>query len=222
MAHPPCGVGDGRGAVRARGGSWMSTQSRGVSRRGVLAATGVAAFLAACSGGDKGSSGSTASQGGAATSAAGGQQAATPRKGGELILPQGDPGSQSLDPHITLNAAMFYWGLFSNLMAYADPKKLEPIRPGLVAKWEQPSKDTSRLTVQQGVKWHAKGKVTNGRALTAKDIAFNINRIYGAFDQQRLAQFQRRSNFAGMDKAEAVDDKVVKVTFTDPNSAFFN
>jgi peptide/nickel transport system substrate-binding protein len=205
----------------ARGDSWRSVLSRGASRRGVLVGAGAAAFLAAC-GGDKESSTSSSGQSGAATSAAGGDQAGTPRKGGELVLPQGDPGSQSLDPHITLNAAMFYWGYISNLMAYADAKNLEPIKPGLVGKWEQPAKDTILLTVQDGVKWHGKGKVTNGRALTSKDIAFNINRIYGAFDQQRLAQFQRRSNFAGMDKAEAVDDKVVKVTFKEPNSAFFN
>jgi peptide/nickel transport system substrate-binding protein len=205
---------------------WTWGGRRQVSRRGMLAGVGgasAAAFLAACGGSDNKSSDTPSGGATSGTTAAGGAPAAgTPKKGGDLFLAVGDPGSQSLDPHITLNAAMFYWGLISNLMAYSDHKKLEPITPGLVEKWEQPAKDTIILQTRPGVKFHAKGKITNGRALTAKDIAYNINRIYGAFDPMRIAQFQRRSDFAGMDKAEAIDDKSVKVTFKEPNSAFIN
>jgi peptide/nickel transport system substrate-binding protein len=205
------------------GGYRQVLRGRRLGRRRLLAMAGAAsattAFLAACGGGDgKATTSGTTRD----TTSATGTAAATPRKGGELLLAQGDPGSQSLDPHITLNAAFFYWGLISNLLMYADPKKVEPIQPGLVAKWEQPDKDTILLTVRQGVKWHAAGKPTNGRPLVARDVAFNLNRISGLLDPQRIAQFQRRSDFEGMDKAEAVDDTTVRVTFKEPNSAFIN
>ncbi|MGH2588762.1 MAG: ABC transporter substrate-binding protein [Dehalococcoidia bacterium] len=201
--------------------SWRRGAQQWIGRRRALAIAGAgsaAAFLAACGGdGDDRDEGSAAPAGTAGAASGG-----TPKKGGELELAVGDPGSQSLDPHITLNAAMFYWGLISNLMAYSDPQKLEPIRPGLVESWEQIAKDTIILHTRPGVTFHGDGKITNGRALTAKDIAYTINRIYGLYDQPRLAQFQRRSDFAGMDKAEAVDERDVRVSFKEPNSSFFN
>ena len=55
---------------------------------------------------------------------------------------------------------------------------------------------------------------------TAKDAAFNMMRIAGKLDPDRKALFQRASLLGGMDKAEAVDDKTVKVSFTTPNSGF--
>src|SRR5690348_7991422 len=159
----------------AREQFWSRISGSRVSRRGALASAGAAAsaaFLAACGGSGNDNKGvGTSPQTSAGTTTGSGTAAAagTPKKGGNLVLNVGNPGSQPLDPHITLNAAFFYWGLLSNLMAYSDPQKLEPIRPGLVEKWEQPDKSTIVLHTRQGVKFHA-NKVTNGRAMTAKDI----------------------------------------------------
>jgi peptide/nickel transport system substrate-binding protein len=195
------------------GQGWPPTR---MGRRRLLATAGAgvgaAALLAAC-----GRDGSSTSETGRtqATAAA----AATPKRGGELLYSLGVPTSQTLDPHTTLNLGFFYWGLMMNKLLSPHPKTLEPLQGELVEGWEQIDKDTLILRVRQGVTWH-EGKITAGRPFVARDVAYNLERIIGKYDPQRAALFQRATLLAGMDRAEAVDERTVRVAFKTPNAAF--
>jgi ABC-type transport system substrate-binding protein len=143
----------------------------------------------------------------------------TPKRGDELVVGQGASGAQSMDPHISLNKAFTYWNLLTDKMVSPHPLSVQPLEAILLEEWEQPDATSLVLKVRQGVKWH-EGKATNGRALTAEDIAFNIMRIAAKFDESRSALFQRRTLLNGLDKAEATDESTVKVTLSAANAAF--
>lgn len=129
--------------------------------------------------------------------------------------------SKLFDIHTNLGDSNGFWALISNLMIYPHPKSVEPLQGGLVESWEQVDKSTLTFKIRQGVNLHAR-KPTNGRPLVAKDILFNLERITGKYDPQRVAIFTRRSSLAGMDKVEAVDDRTLKITFSTPNALFLN
>jgi peptide/nickel transport system substrate-binding protein len=192
---------------------------------GAAAGAGLAGLTLVGCGDDDSGGGKTpaASSPAAGASAAASPAAAAPKKGGELVLGSGTPSTQSLDPQITLNLSFTHWSLITNKLISPDHKKLEPLQGELIEKWEQPDKSTLLFTVRQGVKFH-EGHGTNGRAFTAEDVAFNLMRIAAKLpqDEKRKAAFQRSGTLQGMDKAEAVDEKTVKVTFATPNSQFLN
>jgi len=50
---------------------------------------------------------------------------------------------------------------------------------GLAEKWELTDPETIVFHIRQGVRWHNKPPV-NGRELTAKDVAFSLNRLWQA------------------------------------------
>ena len=86
-------------------------------------------------------------------------------------------------------------------------------------KWEQPDAQTIIMTPRANAKWH-EGKITNGRAFTADDLAYNIMRIAGKYDTQRAALFQRATLLRGLDKVEVIDSTKAKITLAAPNAAF--
>ncbi len=100
------------------------------------------------------------------------------------------------------------------------------LQPNLASSWEvaDPNGLTLVFKIQAGVKIHNKPP-WNGRAYTAEDIAWNIERIGGLYAERLklpLASFQRASMVANIVKAEAVDPLTVKVTLSKPNSGLFN
>jgi peptide/nickel transport system substrate-binding protein len=65
----------------------------------------------------------------------------------------------------------------------------------------------------------------NGRVFTAKDVAYSLMRQAGkpgVVEPQEAARYLRAQQFVGLEKAEAVDDTTVRVTFSRPNGAFMN
>lgn len=206
-------------------------QRRTLTRRrfagtAATAGTGLAGLaLVGCGGDDdtKGKAGGVTSASGAATASASSPQAAQPKQGGDLFLASGAVSTQSMDPHTTLNLSFTHWSLIANKFITPDRQKLEPLKGELVESWEQPDKTTLTLKVRQGVKYH-EGHLTNGRAFTAQDVAYNLLRIAAKLpeDDKRKAQFQRAGTLQNLDKAEAVDDRTVRVTLSAPNSQFLN
>ena len=75
------------------------------------------------------------------------------------------------------------------------------------------------IKTRQGVKWHNKPPI-NGRAFVAEDAANNLMQIAAKLDPENAAQYHSRSTLIGMDRAEAIDDSTVKVTFEHPTSPF--
>lgn len=216
--------------------NYWSRRAR-ISRRRVLSGaavttTGLAAIsLVGCGGdddddgdgstpaGNTPATGTSPTTSGSSTTTASTPAAEEIKRGDELVVGQGASGPQPMDPHISLNKAFTFWNLLTDKMISPHPLDVLPLEGVLVEKWEQADATSINLTVRQGVKWHG-GKNTNGRALTAEDVAFNIMRIAGKLDESRAALFQRRTLLEGLDKAEAVDEKIVKVTLTKPNAGF--
>src|SRR5690606_33391657 len=89
----------------------------------------------------------------------------------------------------------------------------------LIAEWEQSDELTLVLHAADGVNWH-EGHRTDGRAFNAEDIKFNLERIAGKYDPDRIALFHRRTSLAGLDRVEVVDEKTARAIFTTPNPGF--
>lgn len=210
-------------------GSRREQTLRGVSRRRVLrvvGGTGLAALVAAACGGSKSTgtsgtstSGGTATSGGSASGSAASPAASggTPKKGGEFAVAV-EPSTQTLDPHTSVNSQVRYWPHFSNLLIVHDYKSIEPLKGELVESWEQTDPTTLILKARQGVKWHI--GTNQARDFNASDIKFNLERIAGKYDPQRIAQFGRASTVQNMDRVEVVDDRTARVFFKAPNAAF--
>jgi ABC-type transport system substrate-binding protein len=193
-----------------------------ISRRGVLGAAGAGfAGLALVGCGDDDDAGGDPTQAPAGGTTPGAQPTSAIKRGGELTLPVGALGAQPMDPHISLNKAFQYWGAITDRMIEGHPNTVAPLQGTLIEKWEQPDAQTLIFSARPNVKWH-EGKITNGRAFTAEDIAYNINRIAGKFDPTRVALFQRATLLLGLDKTEVIDASKVKVTLSQPNAAFLS
>jgi len=55
--------------------------------------------------------------------------------------------------------------------------EIENLRGGVVDTWERPDEDTLVYHIRQGIHFHNKPP-TNGRELTADDVAFSLNRLW--------------------------------------------
>lgn len=185
---------------------------RGVVRGGAVGAAGLAtaAFIGCGDDDDKGKKATATT---AKTGAAG-----TPKRGGTFVQTQTSSVQDVWDPHVSVSTASQMWALIGNLLIAPsiDGTKLEG---QLVEKWEMPAADGTEFvfTVRQGPKWHNRPP-SNGRKVTADDIAYTLNRIAG----KTGVKSQRAATLAGMDSATAVDEKTVKIKMASVNSGFLN
>lgn len=200
----------------SEGGYWTQLTRRRVSRRRLLQASAVGGAalaglpLIGCGGGgsaDERGQGGTSSQ---------------PTRGGTLRLSVGSTSyTDVMDPHTSGFQAGFIYDLIGNTAFRLSPGGTE-LQPELVASYEIPGDGSEIiLKVRQGVRWHQKPP-TNGRALDAEDVAFNINRIAGKLNPNEVARFQRRTTLFGLDRAEVVDGSTVRVKLERPVSTFLN
>lgn len=78
------------------------------------------------------------------------------------------------------------------------------------------------LTLREGVKLHGPGSV-NGRVFTAEDAAWCISRKAGLLPEGDPTASElrpiRASHFVGLNRAEAVDERTVRLTMDTPNSS---
>jgi ABC-type transport system substrate-binding protein len=97
------------------------------------------------------------------------------------------------------------------------------IAPDLLASYELVDKQGLQilLKLRPGIKTHNKPPV-NGRVFTASDVAYSINRKAGKVDPVASKKYARAAQFSGLDKAEAVDERTVKLTFGSPNVAILH
>ena len=140
------------------------------------------------------------------------------KRGGEFVMHLGSPLTDVLDPGKSQTAASWVYALTSNQGLRMNAN--QEIIPELFASWEQPSPTEIIMKVQPDAKWQAHS-IEQGRNVTAEDAAYNLMRIGGLLDTPaNRALYPRATILSGMSKAEAVDAKTVKVTFSEPRSTF--
>ena len=180
--------------------------ARSISRRRMLRsaslAGGVLALTAAAGCGSKKPSG------GASGSTKPG--AATAKRGGTLVRASPTSFDANLDPHPLQPVYTSFYTLFYQTLLQLNPRTVA-IEPQLAAKWEQPSQREYLFHLAPGIKFHNKPPA-NGRALTADDVVFSLNRV-----RTDDPKFQNRLLFSSVDHIEAVDKATLRVTTKAPD-----
>jgi ABC-type transport system substrate-binding protein len=214
---------------------------RTASRRSILqgGAIGIAglasAALLGCGGGDDGDGGAPPSGGGDTAAASGapknvkradgfdpklGEVAINNKKvvkGGTFRRGDRNDTSRENDPDVSIAGAD--WEAVGDRLVYANGWTMQ-VTPDMLTSWEQVDKQGLQMVfkMRPGIKTHNKPPV-NGRIFTAKDVAYSLMRKAGKIDPQAAAKYARAAQFAGLEKAEAVDDVTVKLTFSTPNGS---
>ena len=208
---------------------WKRTAGRRISRRGVLRGSAVAglglagAALIGCGDDDDEDDAAAAQPTASAPGApAAPQETAAPAdqitRGGTFIRSQQRSLTGHFNPRTALNNQLQFWHYIGNWGVNLTSGG--EVIPELFESWEVPGDGLEMIIkTRQGVKWHNKPPI-NGRAFVAEDAANNLMQIAAKLDPENAAQYHSRSTLIGMDRAEAIDDSTVKVTFEHPTSPF--
>ena len=140
---------------------------------------------------------------------------ASPKRGGVLIHAGGlagdlDTVDGSIDPHTaTAPGGKSYRLVYQGLLGYDIGTYA--VQSELAQKWEQPSPTEYVFTLQPNVKWQNKPPA-NGRALSAADIVFSLQRA-----RTPDPRFLSASLLASIEKFEATDSSTVRMTTKVPD-----
>jgi peptide/nickel transport system substrate-binding protein len=202
-----------------------SNERRGLSgrrlpRRRLLAsgtvAGGSALLLAACGGGkDSPSTGASAPSGGNVIVAATG----TPKPGGTINIAATDD-APNLDGHRSAagQTATTIGPVYSRLLTFKTGPGVDPWANELIGDlaehWEQPNPQTYVFQIRKNAKWQNLAPV-NGRALTAEDIVYSLNRIRTPEPEYTYGYL-----FDVIDKLEVPDASTVRITTKEPFAPF--
>jgi peptide/nickel transport system substrate-binding protein len=177
-------------------------------RSAALGGAGVAALVAlGCNPGGTGGQTSTTGGGQGATGQA--------KRGGTLTRLTGagtDGFSAGFDPHTVTGVYSGIMGTFYQALLRPDPKDWTVVIPEIAQRWEQRSPTEFALTLAQNVKWHNKAPA-NGRAMTAEDVVFSLNR-----NRTNEPRFINRSFLASVDRIDSVDRSTVRITTNGPDA----
>ena len=98
----------------------------------------------------------------------------------------------------------------------------QEITPDMLQSYEIVDKLQMVFKLRPGIKMHPTPPAS-GRIFNAKDVAYGLMRKAGKLDPEKAAvEYARAGQFIGMEKAEAVDDLTVRVTFSSPNGSILN
>jgi ABC-type transport system substrate-binding protein len=113
----------------------------------------------------------------------------------------------------------------SKLLRFSNPDSGE-LTGDLASGWETPDGQTVVLQLRDGVTWHAEGPgadhaaSTAGRALTAEDLAFNINRQKdGLLVDGTDGPFGRKGYWSSIDSID-LDDGAMTMNLGGPDATF--
>ncbi|MGD9932097.1 MAG: ABC transporter substrate-binding protein [Dehalococcoidia bacterium] len=199
---------------------WNRAARRRADRRTILkgmgvASTGVAALALIGCGDDESDSGSSSTATTAASGTAAATQASQPKVGGTYRWAwQGTPHLDMHQDSIS-GAQNIIAAAYNRLLRFQDTAQVP--EPDLAKTMpEQPDKTTYIFKIQEGVKFHDKAPV-NGRVMTAKDVAFSLNRA-----RTDSPSFIHRGDLANVDKIEAVDDTTLRLTTKSPDAVLLS
>lgn len=187
----------------------------GFGRRRFLAGAGIsavgsAALLSGCGGDDSSSAPGSATNPGSSPSAT---QAA--KRGGTLRLPV-IFSSGNFDIHqFVIGYQVSLWRAVGNGLFRTDNATGETV--GDLAKaWEYPDQQTFVVRLKPEAKFQQKDPV-NGRSLTAQDVKFSFERL-----ATKSADYPRNSDYAEVDRIEAIDEKTVRFVMKRPYAPLIN
>jgi ABC-type transport system substrate-binding protein len=163
---------------------------------------------------------------GEGTSTSSTQTTSQPAKGGTARLSSANNtwDTFDIDRSIFSTTAAYVLALDNLGIVHYDNFAEAKLGGGFAEKWEQVSTTQINFTVRQGLTWHDKAPL-NGRAATANDIAFHIQRNKdnklkdGTVDR---STFYRGSQYQTVESVTTPDDKTVVVKFSAPNLFFLD
>ncbi len=122
----------------------------------------------------------------------------------------------SWDPHRATSPIQTqdHWGLVGNNLFVPDPETFLAVGD-LVTDWEWTGDTTLVASLDPAAKWQPVPPV-NGRAFTAADAVFNVERI--AFSDFSPGRFL----FSSLDSVEAVDDGTIQFNLNQPDANFLD
>jgi peptide/nickel transport system substrate-binding protein len=187
------------------------SRRRLLARSAALGSGLIATGLVAC----KGTRNTSTSQGNA-----GGKEDSTPRRGGTVAVEWSLTTSQ-WDPYrVSTGVMQHYGGIFETLVT-TNAKTLV-VEPGLIESWEEIEPGLHYvLKVRKNAVWENKPP-TNGRALDADDVVYNIRYASGLSDPSKAAQIVRASSYRGLESVSAVDKNTVDMKLSTPNAAILS
>ena len=113
----------------------------------------------------------------------------------------------------------------SKLLRFSNPDSGE-LAGDLASGWESPDGQTVVLQLREGVHWHAEGPgadnpaSTAGRALTAEDLAWNIERQRaGLLQDGSEGAFARKGYWSSVESID-IDFGAMTLNLASPNAAF--
>ncbi|MCK9520109.1 MAG: ABC transporter substrate-binding protein [Dehalococcoidia bacterium] len=225
--------------MREEGNYWTRRLRAGtLSRRrfvggAAAASVGAAAFgLVGCGDDDddddgNGGATTTATSAGGSTataSATGTTGAATPQKGGTAHLVSANNTWDTFDVDRSRFSPVAWLFGYTNLGVVQWKSFVNPeIEGGLAESWQNPDETTTVFKLRPNVFWHDKAPV-NGRAATAEDIAYAIERNKAGvlLDGTDDPNFYRQALYASVEKVEVTDPTTVTVTHNRPDPFFVN
>jgi peptide/nickel transport system substrate-binding protein len=183
-----------------------SLSRRSALRAGVIGATGLTVAAIAGCGGDEASN----------PTAAGSSADETPRAGGVVNISGSreptiwDPVLSEASPPATYAAPLYPHLFVVKITPETNGNEFE-FETDLVESWEQPDERTYVFKLRNG-KWGPHSAL-NGRAITAEDVAFSLQRW-------RSSESVISANYGPMESVQAVDARTVKVTLSHGFSPF--
>ncbi len=125
--------------------------------------------------------------------------------------------SREQDPDVSIAGSVME--MVNDRLAYANGWTMK-VTPDLLSSYELTDKTGLEMVfkIRPGIKTYNRAPV-NGRVFTAKDVAYSLMRKAGKVDAKAAAKYARVTQFAGLEKAEAVDDVTIKLTFSKPNGS---
>lgn len=136
--------------------------------------------------------------------------------GGTFVRPFTDT-TREQDPDVSIAGADAESVM--DRLVYANGWNME-ITPDLLTSYEMVDKQGLQMVfkLRPGIKTHNVAPL-NGRIFTAKDVAYSLMRKAGKINPTAAKKYARIAQYNGLEKAEAVDDTTVKLTFSTPNGS---
>lgn len=137
--------------------------------------------------------------------------------GGQLNMPGGARalGGREMDPDV---AGFFAPAEYVNDRLAFPQGWSETLQFDVLESFEWVNDLELLLRIRSGIKTHNRAP-TNGRIVTAEDMAFSINRKAGVLDPEAAQRYPRRTQLVGLERADAVDDVTVRMKLNSPNAS---